>query len=186
VDYRGIIGHDSKEAIVFFDKGTEDLTLRVDYKTDGRTTPSRLAWIITVPSQPISYSVGNNELFADLYWWLKTEDPFAPPPKMSYDGVVGGYGGGGGLIVGKAVTVGPYQIQPVRAVGMNALSALNKWLKDNGFPTESASHTAYFVNNGFTFLCVKVLPPNGQARLDTSVSVHEVGAGLRRFSRQPC
>ena len=52
-----------------------------------------------------------------------------------------------GVELGKRAVVGPYDIQPVRALGRNALTALNRWLGTNGFPTEAPEHMKYFVDN---------------------------------------
>jgi hypothetical protein len=174
-DYRGIIGHSAKEAVIFFDKGREELILRVDYKINSPVPlsllrakpksaskigaikpPSRVAWVITVPNEPDAYAVADNKLFENFYWYTQPTDPFAA--MMTGGGV-------GGLEVGKEVIVGPYSIQPVHAVGREALAGLNKWLLTNGFSPEDEQHTRYFVDNNFTFLCVKVIPPPGKESL---------------------
>ena len=60
--------------------------------------------------------------------------------------------------LGKYVEVGDYAIQPVRGIGKNAFEGLNKWLGDNGFPVEPQEHMQYFIDNKFTFLCIKIKP----------------------------
>jgi hypothetical protein len=76
--------------------------------------------------------------------------------------------------LGTRVRVGPYDIQPVRAHGVEALDGLNRWLRKNGFPTEDPAHMKYFVENKFTFLCVRVAPPEGEKNVASSSSLRPI------------
>ena len=93
-----------------------------------------------------------------------------PQPRSKFDGVEEAADSAvapaeGGVELGRAVSVGPYDIQPVRGVGQNALDGLNNYLKTRGFPAEDPDHMAWFVEHGFTFLCIEVTPREGSATL---------------------
>ena len=47
------------------------------------------------------------------------------------------------------------------------MTGLNEWLQKNGYPTEDPDHMKYFVENGFTFLCVKVSPAEGSKAVES-------------------
>jgi hypothetical protein len=118
-------------------------------------------WVITVPSEPDKYAVADLALFDDL---SKLTEELLPKPRDAANGAVsGGVAAPAGIVLGTRVQVGPYDIQPVRALGREALAGLNTWLAANGFPTEDPDHMAYFVDRKFTFLCVKVKGPEGEA-----------------------
>ncbi len=163
--FPGQIGQTGQQAILFFKDGREELILRIDYQIAGEQPPDRFAWIITVPSEPDRYNIASEAVLADT---LRGAQSSYTPRNA----------GGGRLAAkeaalefGKAAKVGPYEIQPVRARGMEALSALNAWLAANGFPTEEAEHMRYFVENKFTFLCIKVTPAAGDATVGTAGGV---------------
>lgn len=156
--YKGTISQSAQEAVLFHHDGREELVLKINYKISGRTLPDRFAWVITVPNEPDDYAVADKTLFKDMFAWA---NPLVVPASRNKSKNGLGLGGvtAGGVIVGKPVNVGPYTIQPVRAVGREALEGLNDWLQKNGFPSEEPKHMEYFVDNQFTFLCVKFSPP---------------------------
>lgn len=156
----GSISQRMQQAIITHADGREELILGIDYQIEG-ATPDQFAWIITTPSEPDAYRVADLDIFDDMnetaQRLLVRQWRYYPP---------GGRGRAAGhvesdLEFGTPVTVGPYDIQPVRALGLDALTGLNTWLDDNGFPTEDPDHMAYFVENDFTFLCIKVTPEAG-------------------------
>jgi hypothetical protein len=157
--YKGTISQSAQEAVLFHHHGREELILKINYKISGKTLPDRFAWVVTVPNEPDDYAVADKTLFEDMFKWANPLTEITRPTlgwiKKSAEG---------GVILGKPVNVGPYAIQPVRALGKEALEGLNNWLHKNGFPTEDPRHMEYFVENQFTFLCVKVSPQkNGEA-----------------------
>jgi hypothetical protein len=168
-DYKGTISQSAQEAVLFHADGREELILKINYKIAGEKMPDRFAWIITVPAEPDAYAVADTALFAQVFDWA--EKLVAPPAakgpargeKLDDDKH--------GLEFGKAVKVGPYDIQPVRALGKEALDGLNAWLGKNGFPTEDPKHMEYFVEKKFTFLCVKVVPAEGRKEVDAGGGV---------------
>ncbi len=160
--YKGSISQSGQEAVLLYHEGREDLILKIHYQIKGDTMPDRFAWIITVPNEPDAYEVADPALFEQVHGWALR---LVNPPKQSWEFGVkleAPRAAAAGLEFGRAVKVGPYDIQPVRALGREALDSLNAWLSANGFPTEDPGHMAYFVDNKFTFLCVKVKPAEGE------------------------
>jgi len=116
--------------------------------------PDTFVWVITTPKEPDAYAVADPLLFEDMF--ALAEALVVPVNKSMARSKETDSPQAAGVELGKRVQVGPYDIQPVRGVGPHALTGLNLWLKDNGFPTETPDHMTYFVTNNFTFLCVKV------------------------------
>jgi hypothetical protein len=157
-DYKGTISQSSQEAVLFHHDGREELILKINYQIKGDTLPDRFAWVITVPAEPDHYEVADGGLFKEVFDWCETLTRGRGPNKGEGGLSLGAHG----LVIGKPVRVGPYEIQPVKALGREALGALNAWLQSHGFPQEDPRHMVYFVDNQFTFLCVKFDPPRGQ------------------------
>ena len=157
VTYKGQIGQDAQEAVLIHDGDREELVLRINYRIKGKTMPDNFVWVITTPTEPDSYALAEPELFEDMFKLSQSlVVPVSRSKSMQSDAAPAAIEG---VELGKHVTVGPYDIQPVRGVGPKALEGLNKWLKEHGFPTEAPDHMTYFVKNDFTFLCVRVTPP---------------------------
>lgn len=154
LDYEGSIQQSAQEAILFHHDGREELILKINYRIEGKGLPRKFAWIITVPNEPDEYAIADRKLFREMHDW--SERAARLWDRESKGSLVDL---SQGLEFGKLARVGPYEIQPVRALGMEALDGLNRWLAENGFPTEDPKHMEWFVRNRFTFLCVKVTPP---------------------------
>jgi hypothetical protein len=164
--YKGTISQSAQEGILFHKGDREELILRINYQLKGEGAPDRFAWVITVPNEPDRYAVADGELFREMFHWAE-DAMFVKPRSFGFgaksDKALAVPGSiPQGIELGKRVQVGPYDIQPVRALGAEALGALNEWLKNNGFPTEDPKHMAYFVENNFTFLAIKISPPKGE------------------------
>lgn len=167
--YEGRIGQRRQQALLVWADGREELVLGIDYLITPKTKegtqgapaalPPSFAWIITVPAEPDAYAVADRELFQQMNVLAGT---LLAPKTHSREAAPAGTITSQPLEFGTRVQVGPYDIQPVRARGVEALGALNQWLDANGFPGEDRDHMAYFVTNRFTFLCVKVLPGEGE------------------------
>jgi hypothetical protein len=191
--FGGSIGQSLQQAILFFDQGREDLILRIHYTITGaKAMPDRFAWVVTVPHEPDAYAVADPGIFDEVDLWARRL--LEPPPLREGVAVKAAAPGAPPLLeFGRAVKVGPYDIQPVRARGREALGALNAWLEKNGFPTEDPGHMAYFVDRGFTFLCMRVSPSEGEksvaasgtlAPLHLSFKTEKMYYPLRFSSRQ--
>jgi hypothetical protein len=172
-NYRGAIRQSAQEAVLFHADGREELILKINYRIEGETLPDRFAWVVTVPNKPYRYQVADTKLFQDVYPWARKLLMKPMPRSRSKKKATRGHSAGShpGLEIGKRVQVGPYTIQPVRALGEKALGALNRWLSDNGFPTEDPNHMRYFVRKKFTFVCIKFNPRKGQKTVDRSGGV---------------
>ncbi len=180
--YKGSISQSGQEAILFHHEGREELVLKIHYRIQGDRMPDRFAWVITVPNEPDDYALADPSVFEQVHDWAMR---LVNPPKRSW-----GLGAkmapaaeAAGLEFGRAVKVGPYDIQPVRALGREALEGLNAWLASNGFPTEEPSHMEYFVDRKFTFLCVKVNPPEGEKAVASASELVPLHLSFR--SEQP-
>jgi hypothetical protein len=168
-NYKGTISQSAQEAVLFFADGREDLILKINYKITGDTLPDKFAWVITVPNTPDAYEVADANLFEDVFPWAQR---LVAPANKNGDSLGRPANAGvHGLEIGKPVKVGPYTIQPVKALGKEALAGLNNWLAENGFPKEDPGHMEYFVDNKFTFLCVKFDPPKDNKTVDSEGGV---------------
>lgn len=179
--YEGSISQSGQEAVLFHHDGREDLILKIAYRITGKEMPDRFAWVITVPNEPDAYAVADAALFQEVHDWAIPI--VTPPPSMSSGSSRSATPKAAavpeGLEFGQAVTVGPYDIQPVRALGREALEGLNTWLSENGFPTEDPGHMAYFVDHKFTFLCVKVNPPEGKSSVAAAAGLDPLHLSFR-------
>ena len=165
--YEGSIEQTQQEGIIIYDKGVQDLILKVDPKITGKAQLENICWLITVPNEPDKYDVCDESIFETMYdlrrlhLVRKRSNTSIGCSKSSEDKAKDSAEKIEGVELGKFVQVGDYDIQPVRGVGKHALSGLNKWLEQNGFPTEPEDHMKYFVDNKFTFLCIKVNSQEG-------------------------
>lgn len=161
--YKGTISQSAQEAVIFHADGREELILKISYKIDGNGLPEHFAWVITVPNEPDHYEIADAALFEEVFSWA---DQLTTVPSRGDS--KGPKEDSQGLDFGKLVKVGPYEIQPVRALGLEALKGLNDWLTKNGFPAEDVDHMKYFVENKFTFLAIKISPPDGKKNVEAS------------------
>jgi hypothetical protein len=203
VDYEGRISQNAQRGIIFHKGDRQELILGIDYEITGEAMPANFAWIITVPAEPDAYHLADADILTATQRWAKFKvTPPPPPQNRSGGGCLGGCGvqppdaqmaPANSVELGRFAKVGPYAIQPVRAIGANALEGLNTWLEENGFPTEDPQHMKYFIENKFTFLCIKVSPPNGNESvakggdippLQISFKSEQVYYPLRFSSRQ--
>ena len=178
-DYLGDVGQAEQLALLIHRDGVQDLVLGIKYEitpAEGGKLPEKLTWLIALPTEPMEdggYGLAESSLFDELS--VLAQDTLIrhlPRPRSSHgfdaaedapDAVE--EAAEGGVELGRAVTVGPYDIQPVRGVGQHALDGLNNYLKTRGFPTEDPDHMAWFVEHGFTFLCIEVKPKPGDDAL---------------------
>lgn len=176
--FLGDVGQAEQVALLIHREGVQDLTLGIKYEImpdESGNMPEKLTWLIALPSEPFEedgYGLAESSLFDELS--ALAEDyliKHLPRPRSKYDGAEEAAEAAeeaplaNGVELGRAVSVGPYDIQPVRGVGQNALNGLNNYLKTRGFPAEDPEHMAWFVEHGFTFLCIEVTPKEGSAQL---------------------
>lgn len=179
--YKGELGQNMHEAVMFHADGREELVLGIKYNlrpVEGEKLPATFAWVITVPSEPDRYALADSDLFKKTFSWAT---PLITPKP-------GGFGivprnKGANILLSKEVKIGPYTIQPIKALGLQAIKGLNKWLDDNGFPKENENHMKYFIENDFTFLCVKINPTARQKSVPGGGSIKPLH--LSFASKQP-
>ena len=161
--FQGRISQNRQQAILVQKGDRQELVLQVNYKIEGRKNlPEQFAWIVTTPTEPDNYRVTSNSTITDTSRWSRL---ITMPPRPDSRSLTDSRAEESAVSIapnsielGRRVKIGPYDVQPVRARGLEALGALNEWLKENGFPTEDPDHMAYFVQNNFTFCCIKVSP----------------------------
>ncbi len=153
--YKGSVEEKSQQAIIFHHDGREELILKVDYKLTPKSKyglPSSLAWVVPVPEAPDHYSVEDNAIFEELF---KLTD--ISSIEYGADGTPL-KDRSGGIDLLQKVTVGEYEIQPIKAKGKEAGPALNKWLSKNEFGEVPVENMEYYLKNDFTFLAIKIHP----------------------------
>jgi len=164
-NFEGRISQNRHQAILVHHGDQEELILRINYKISGGKTPSQFAWIITTPTEPSAYHLADPKIFDETSLWANrlTQPPrrARPASGRALGGLTDDKRPEAALEFGRREVVGPYDIQPVRARGRDALNALNQWLSDNGFPREDPGHMKYFIDEEFTFLCVKINSAEG-------------------------
>ena len=197
-DYEGDVDQAKQEVVIVHREaqgdlpGYQEMLIRVQpFFKDAETNPEYLAWVITVPNTPTRYDVAEESaldagpaLHEKLYelareqWANRTqfEWPDWLPTNLEDRTVI--QAAMDNVVEMPPVQVGPYTISPVQAVGADAVKGLNAYLDERGLPQEDPGHLQYFVDNNFTFLCVHVKPPEGQATLGRSLELPPLVLGF--------
>lgn len=140
-------------AIIVHDSGVEDLIIQIGYRA---RNPSKLGWVVPVPSEPSAYATVSKQLFQDVERWIDLDFR----SDVSEALLLGALGGVEEL---ERHSVGPYDIQPIRARGEGGTTAVNEWLVAHGFTAIAAAPLEYYARRGWTFLVVQINPgPSGQ------------------------
>ncbi len=142
-----------QQALILHDGETEDLVLRVDYQ--GLRAPS-LAWVLPVPAVPTAYEAMEPGLFEALGEWIDLRREPAQRPRAK--GTVASAPRPSTLTLLPPVSVGPFEIQPIRAQGTAAASELEAWMTEHGFTAIPTEALQYYVDRSWTFLAVKIDP----------------------------
>jgi hypothetical protein len=200
LDYTGDVDQAAQQVLVLHrarkgdTTGYQEMIIRVQPFFQGAEAfPAELAWVITVPGKPERYDTCDSgvllaatglhdRLFglAQAQWANRTEFgwPDWLPPKLLSRSADSFATTDGTVAEGQLVKVGPYTITPLRARGAEAVTALNAYLKERGFPQEDPGHLQYFIDNDFTFLCVRVMPPAGDATLGRALDLPPLVVGF--------
>src|SRR5712691_7776595 len=123
--------------------------------------PRSLAWVVPVPAVPDHYAVEPAKVFEELFKLVEESRP--RPPAFSRGVSVAAVALKKIL---QRVTVGEYEIQPIRARGADAGPALNAWLSENGFGAVPVENMKYYLDASWTFLAVKMSPPQDRTSLE--------------------
>jgi len=174
-DYPGDVDQSMQEVLILHADGHEELVIRVrPFFRDAEEAPASLAWLVTVPSKPTAYRTASMDVFPEarhlhqrLVQFYRAQEPreIEIGPQLKAMVTSEARGGHLGLDISEAVTVGPYTITEVRTRGSAAVGELNRYLDENGFGTEDPAHLRWFAENDFTFLCIRIEPPEGSVRL---------------------
>ncbi len=153
------------DALVLWSGGREELILRPAYRTAAAEGPPRLAWIEAVPADPEQIAVEGTRLFEDwalLYAALEQSQ-------------VVDFGAGedrARRLGASAVRPGEGERRAVRlqatllpGAGAAAASALRQWLSDQAFRELPPAALEPYAGEGWRFVVVLVLPPEGQSAL---------------------
>lgn len=166
----GRVQQNQQKALVLHNDGTEHLILKIAPEFSGKGAPQKMAWVVTVPNLPKNYAVADESIIDDatgmheklvrlaMDQWQERSHLYVP----SFSQMMGTSVDGSANAVSEhpTINVGPYSITPVQATGQHAVDQLNKYLADEGYPPEEPSHLEYFIENDFTFLCIRVTTGN--------------------------
>lgn len=144
--------------------------------------PQSFAWVLPIKGQ-VTVGVSSDALFQvlDQTTQVTITNPPIPcnggPPSSTGavgNGGAGGMGGGGVVVINEEV-VGPYE--SVQLSSQDPM-ALTTWLTDHGYqiPANIAPVIAGYVNDGFDFLALKLVPGKGVDSMKP-VRVTTAGAG---------
>ena len=186
-EYPGDVDQSLQEVVIVHADGHQELVVRVrPFFQEADEPPPFLAWLVTVPNKPTAYRVASADIFGSARTLSrKLEDLYdAQKPKkfnimsmgaeaMSVDSMAKG-----GLEVSDPVKVGPYTITEVRTRGVEAVDELNRYLEENEFGTEDPEHMRWFAENDFTFLCIRIDPPEGSVRLGSHLELDPLQIGF--------
>jgi len=186
--YAGDVDQSAQHVLVLHHDGHEELVLRVrPFFRGADAPPSSLAWLVTVPSVPTAYRTASPEVFAaarslheklrDLY---EEQEPNPLVPNQLSKGLFMAADAAprSAISIGATITVGPYEITPITALGASAVDELNRYLGENGFGEEEPDHLRWFAENEFTFLCIKITPPEGSTRLGDHLDLPPLQIGF--------
>ena len=154
--YKGSMVETSQQAIIFFDSETarEELIIRISYEETSDERLSNLAWVVPVPTAPDGYAVESPDVFKEVFDFVEqTKDQL---DHEADGGLTWGMESDGIELLQK-VTVGEYEIQPIRGRGANAGPALNEWLKANGYGQVPIANMQWYLDRNWTFLATKIL-----------------------------
>jgi hypothetical protein len=155
--YEGSLAARGQEALIIHKGDRQELILKVAYEAQGGA-PTSLAWVIPTPSVPDAYGLAPMGLFGDLHAMTQPraksrKKKRARDRSRGLDGPV--------IELLEERSVGPYEIQPIRARGAAAGPALNAWLTKQGYRAVPAASLKHYLERAWTFLAVKINPKKG-------------------------
>ena len=205
--YKGDVDQAEQQVVILHANGHQEMAIRVapffqskkeakpgdpDADLDAVGTPEYIAWVLTVPGKPTGYRLCDRKVFKEGVDLQNKLERLAREQRaaqsqfislmLSSMGMAGNRAAAAdsieGIQVSAPVTVGPYTITEVKALGASALAELNRYLEEHGFPTEDADHMRYFIENNFTFLCIRITPPEGTAKLGKHLDLEALQVGF--------
>ena len=168
---RSLINEPDQKALIFFDKGKEQLIISPNYS--GVT--SDFAWVIPVPARP-QVKILPGAPFHELARLAEPE----PPGNRAKAPMGGGRAMESARVtVIERKTIGDYDISVLAATDSQALV---HWLRDNGYhmPQGAAGPIAAYIKEGWTFVASKIKGPG-----NSSPELHEAALSKSQRSAYP-
>ena len=153
-----------QQAIILRHDGVQDLILRVQYKVPDPAAMKHLGWVVPLPAVPSRYATASPDLFSEMDAAVKLVRRYLPRSVRKGTKSAGGTRSAVRLL--PPAKAGPYRIQPIRATGAQAATALNVWMKKNGFKEIPTASLKYYTDRSWTFLAIRIDPAEGQKNLD--------------------
>ncbi|HLK35815.1 MAG TPA: DUF2330 domain-containing protein, partial [Polyangiaceae bacterium] len=163
---------------------------QIEYSGD----PAEFAWVLPIQG-PVTLGVSSNQLFTVLDQATQA-NILAPPypcPTCNCAARGGGFPGGGGtagpsadgadagaaVIVISQQVVGPYETVQLHPSSTSDTAALTAWLQANSYsiPASIDPVIAAYVNEGFDFLAIRLVPGQGVQSM-RPISVTTAGGAL--------
>jgi hypothetical protein len=160
----GSVEETSQQAIIFWRDGREELILKVDYRLAAQAAlPDDLARVLPVPAVPDDYAVVSPQIFKEAF-----ELAQAHQAKKTARGDIAALSAekrDGSVVALTPVTVGEYEITPLKALGADAAGALNRWLSERGYGEVPLANMQYYTERSWAFLAIKINKEKGSAAL---------------------
>jgi hypothetical protein len=154
VDYKGSVTETTKEAFIFHDGVNAHLIHKTTIKAEG-PLPSDLAWVIPIPSLPLSYEQLDGDIFHELfnltrpiYRSTSLRGTLKEAPRN--------------IIFHQKEFVGDYEIQPIEIASELAGDELNGWLSVNGFRPVPLENQKFYLHRGQVFLALRFKRLSGE------------------------
>jgi hypothetical protein len=156
--YKGSVSETSQQALIFWREGREELILKVDYRLAAQASlPDDLAWVVPVPAVPDDYAVVSPQIFKEAFELAEAHRQ--PERGRKFEAL--GPGEASKVIELARVTVGEYEITPLKATGPDAAAALNRWLSEHGYGEVPQANMQYYTERSWTFLAIKINKEKG-------------------------
>lgn len=192
--YQGDVDQSEQQVVVLYHNGHQEMIIRVRpfikvfaNENGDPVFPEYMEWVITVPNKPTGYAEADQAVFSDanalnnrlqkLYVDQMPEE-LITGCGMKSDMSVASAATPGGLDISAPIQVGAYRITEVKARGVEALTELNTYLAQHGYKEEDPDHMRWFVENEFTFLCIRITPPDGRTQLGERMDLKPLQVGF--------
>lgn len=163
------ISQKAQQILVVHDDGREDLVIGIDYEAGA--APATVGMVVPVPTVPDAYEALAPEAMDELRDWVDLEMRSHARSRDQGPIAVAAAAPEPAVEELEPARAGPFEIQPLRARGAEAVTALNEWLASHELSTIPEAALRYYVDRGWTFLAVKVSPEEGREALRESASL---------------
>ena len=168
----------NQTALILFDGERQELILSADYYS---AQPLKsLAWVLPIPALPTHYETASTKLFPALNRWAGLKRKVVTQIAKSMKSARSKSNDRQRPLIrlAKPAQIGPYQIQPIQASGVEAMTALNKWMTSHGFATLPEEGLKYYLERSWTFLAIKVDPSRDTDSLKSKGGLQPLRVGF--------